>query len=66
MVAIGEMPPEKPTACPEDLTSKKAKYTIRTGSENAGKRFYGFFRWVNQSNPANNGPWSDAITVIIA
>lgn len=66
LVPVGEMPPEKPSACPETLASKKAQFKIQAGIENAGKRFYGFFRWVNQSNPANSGPWSDPQPVIIA
>ena len=66
LVAIGEAPPKKPSQCPETQASKKAQFKIHTGIENAGKRFYGFFRWANQSNPANNGSWSDAQTVVIA
>jgi hypothetical protein len=66
LVPVGEMPPEKPGSCPETQNSKKAQFKINAGIENAGKRFYGFFRWVNQSNPANSGPWSDAQTVVIS
>jgi hypothetical protein len=66
LVPTGELPPDKPEACPKTQASKKAQFQIQAGIENAGKRFYGFFRWANQSNPANNGPWSDAQTVVIA
>ena len=66
LVPVGEVPPDRPGACPESQASKKAQFQIHAGIENAGKRFYGFFRWANQSNPANNGPWSDAQTVVIS
>ena len=66
LVPVGEVPPDNPEACPKTLASKKAQFQIHAGIENAGKRFYGFFRWANQSNPANNGPWSDAQTLVVS
>ena len=66
MMPVGELPPEKAAQCAGTQSSKKARFKIRLGEENAGKRLYGFFRWVNISNPANNGPWSDVQTVVIA
>ena len=66
MMPVGELPPEKPAQCPGTHSSKKAQFKISAGIENAGKRLYGFFRWVNISNPQNNGPWSDPQSVVIA
>jgi hypothetical protein len=55
-----------PDECPKVQTSTKAHFIIKCGYENAGQKFYGYFRWVNQSNPANSGQWSDGKTVVIA
>lgn len=66
LVPTGEVPPEKPGSCPGTQSSKKAQFRISAGVENAGKRFYGFFRWSNLTRPDNNGPWSDPLTVVIA
>jgi hypothetical protein len=57
-VPAGEMPPEDPETCPKTLVSKKARFIIPCGVKNAGQSFYGFFRWVNQSIPANSGDWT--------
>jgi len=66
LVAIGEVPPDDPESMAKTIESKKARFIIHGGAKNAGQRFYGFFRWVNLTNPANNGPWSNAQTVVIA
>jgi hypothetical protein len=66
LVPVGEMPPEGQKDAKKTLVSKKARFIIHCGDEQAGQRFYGFFRWANQSNPQNNGPWSPAQTVVIA
>jgi hypothetical protein len=65
-VPVGEMPPEGQKNAKNTQVSMKARFTISLGDEQAGQRFYGFFRWANQSNPANSGPWSPALTVAIA
>jgi len=52
--------------CKEVITSTKAHFIIKCGDTDAGKHFYGFFRWVNLTNPANSGVWSNAKTVVIA
>ena len=65
-VPKGEMPPEGPEDCNKALTSKKAQFIIHCGPKNAGESFYGFFRWVNLTNPENSGPWSNALKVVIA
>jgi hypothetical protein len=55
-----------PEECPEVRISTKAHFFIQCGVKNAGQTFYGFFRWVNLTNPANSGSWSNAKTVVIA
>ena len=55
-----------PEECPKVQTSTKAHFIIECGDENAGLKFYGYFRWVNQSNPANSGVWSNGLNVVIA
>jgi hypothetical protein len=65
-VPKGEMPPEKPDDCKNTLFSKKAQFIIHCGPGNAGETFYGFFRWVNLTNPANSGQWSNTLKVVIA
>lgn len=61
---------EKPPASSKDVqnvqVSKKARFYIDCGDKNSGHSFYGFFRWVNLTNPANSGPWSNARSVVIA
>jgi hypothetical protein len=66
LVPIGEMPPDNWDDCPKTQVSKKARFIISAGAKGIGQRFYGFFRWVNQSNPANNGDWTNAQNVAIA
>jgi hypothetical protein len=57
-VPAGEMPPEDPETCPKTQVSKKARFIISCGVKNAGQSLYGFFRWANQTNPQNSGPWT--------
>ena len=55
-----------PEECPEVRTSTRAHFFIQCEFKNAGQTFYGFFRWVNLTNPANSSSWSNAKTVVIA
>jgi len=66
LVPKGEMPPEGHEDAKNTLVSRKARFTIDCGDKNAGDSFYGFFRWVNTSNPANSGLWTKALKVVIA
>jgi len=66
LMPVGEVPPEGQQTAKKSQVSRKARFTISLGDEQAGQRFYGFFRWVNLSNPANSGPWSPVQTVIVA
>jgi hypothetical protein len=66
LVPKGEMPPEGHEDAKNTLVSRKAHFTIDCGDKNAGDSFYGFFRWVNTSNPANSGLWTKALKAVIA
>lgn len=66
LVPKGEMPPEGQKNAKTTVVSKKALFIISCGDEQAGETFWGFFRWVNQSNPANSGQWSPATKIVIA
>jgi len=66
MVESGDVPPSDPEDCPKGDSQPKAKFVLRCGAQNSGKRFYGFFRWLNNRRPRQEGPWSNAQTVVIA
>lgn len=66
LVPKGEMPPEGYEDAKKTVVSRKARFTIDCGDKNAGDSFYGFFRWTNQSIPANSGLWTKALRVVIA
>ena len=55
-----------PEECQYVQNSTRARFIIKCASEGVGQKFYGYFRWVNQRNPANSGQWSDGLTVVIA
>lgn len=50
--------PTTPSEAPNVMVSKKALFDLNLGESSSGKRFYVFFRWVNLSNPVNNGDWT--------
>ncbi len=66
MVESGDVPPADPEDCPKADAQPKAKFVLRCGAKNAGKRFYGFFRWLNNRRPRQEGPWSNAQSVVIS
>ncbi|MBI4834074.1 MAG: hypothetical protein HY811_04545 [Planctomycetes bacterium] len=66
LVPKGEMPPEGVDDVKKTVVSRKARFTIDCGDKNAGDSFYGFFRWVNTSIPANSGLWTKAMKAVIA
>ncbi|HLD35544.1 MAG TPA: hypothetical protein VJC37_02395 [Planctomycetota bacterium] len=55
-----------PEECPYVQNSTRARFIIKCVSEGVGMKFYGYFRWVNLSNPANNGSWTNGLQVVIA
>lgn len=52
------LPPSNPLEMPNTVTSTKALFTHSLPATASGKRMYAYARWVNQSNPVNNGEWS--------
>jgi hypothetical protein len=66
MLEIGARPPADPEDYQKRDVSSRAKFIIRVGAKNEGKRFYAVFRWVNTTKPKQEGPWSEAQTVVIA
>jgi hypothetical protein len=66
LVPKGEMPPESQKDAKTAQVSKKARFTVSCGDEKSGDSFWGFFRWVNLTNPANSGPWTKSIKVVVA
>ena len=65
-VESGDVPPSDPEDCPKADSQPKSKFVLRAGAKNSGKRFYGFFRWLNNRRPRQEGPWSNPQTVVIA
>ncbi|MFH1230581.1 MAG: hypothetical protein V1709_03700 [Planctomycetota bacterium] len=65
-VESGDVPPSDPEDCPKADSQPKAKFVLRAGAKNSGKRFYGFFRWLNNRRPRQEGPWSNPISVVVA
>lgn len=57
----GTTPPATIEQCPHSHISKKALFVLETGRENKNKMLCAFFRWVNFSNSANNGPLERAV-----
>ncbi|MFH1231592.1 MAG: hypothetical protein V1709_08875 [Planctomycetota bacterium] len=66
IVESGDVPPADPDDCPKGDVQTKAKFVLRCGAKNTAKRFYGFFRWLNNRRPRQEGPWSNAQPVVIA
>jgi hypothetical protein len=55
---LGGTAPANANACPGVKVSTKALFDFDAGIDNDGKKFYCFLRYINQSNPENNGHWS--------
>jgi len=62
---VGTTAPANPAACTRSHTNKKARFSIELDIADAGKKFYGFVRWVNLSDSSKNGPWSLMVSVTI-
>ena len=62
---IGGTPPANPDECPLRVTGSKALRTFDAGMENDRKPLYAFYRWINNSNPANNSGWSPMKVITI-
>ncbi len=64
-VQSDEAAPDAPEDCTKGSSQTKAKFVIKAGARNSGKRFYGFFRWLNNRRPRQEGPWTNVQTVVI-
>ena len=60
-----DIPPADPEDYPKRGDSSRAKFIIRAGAKNAGKRLYLISRWVNPSKPKQEGPWTKPISIVI-
>jgi len=65
LLETGDVPPSDPEDCPKGDSSTKAKFVIKAGAKNEGKRLWGFFRWLNNRRPRQEGSWTNAISVIV-
>lgn len=59
---VGGTQPANAPACAGMIISKKAIFNFDAGVDNEGKKFFGFVRYVNLTDPAKNGPWSSVHT----
>lgn len=59
---VGGTQPANAPACAGVMVSKKSIFNFDAGIDNEGKKFFGFVRYVNLTDPAKNGPWSSIHT----
>jgi hypothetical protein len=59
---VGGTQPANAAACPNSFISKSALFTFDAGDANGGQKFYCFCRYVNLTNPENNGPYGSIQT----
>lgn len=64
---IGGTAPEDPEAeAMKEKTSSKARFQLKAGMINLGKKLYLFGRFEHKTNEALNGPWSNLMQITIA
>ena len=61
----GDIAPDNPDNFPKKEVSSRSKFILHVGEQNAGKKFWGVFRWVNTARPKQEGPWTDPISITI-
>jgi len=61
----GDIPPDNPENFTKKEVSSRAKFILHVGEQNAGKKFWGVFRWVHTGKPKQEGPWTDPISITI-
>jgi hypothetical protein len=66
LLNIGDPPPASLDACTHSTFSSKSIFVIALGPLAEGKKFYGYARWINTSNPTNNGSWSTQFQAVVA
>jgi hypothetical protein len=55
---VGGAAPANANVCTGVKVSTKALFDFDAGVANDGQKLFCFLRYINQSNPENNGPWS--------
>jgi len=58
---IGTSAPESVAECTNFKTSTKALFNINVGAANAGNKMYCYARWIDTSNLARAGSWTDMV-----
>lgn len=58
--------PPKPKDMTTSVISTSAFWRINLGEDAQGKRIIGFLRWLNLTNPAHNGGWSEMLMGLIS
>ena len=61
----GDIAPDNPENFTKKEVSSRSKFILHVGEQNAGKKFWGVFRWVNTARPKQEGPWTDPISITI-
>lgn len=62
---VGGNAPTSVDECPNSEMSKKAIFFFNTGHNNATKKLWAFFRWVNLSNPSHSGPFGSLVQSVV-
>ncbi len=62
---IGGTEPASPAETNQTDTFSKARYHMQLDMADAGKFFYGFARWKNNTDNSKSGPWSLLIMIMI-
>jgi len=58
--------PKSPDECPVVVLSSRAIFTVTVGMQHKGKQLCAFFRYINASDPSQNGPWSALQIIVIS
>jgi hypothetical protein len=66
VVEPGDIPPDDFENYAKQASSTRAKFTVKLGSKNIGKRLYVVSRWVNKHRPIQEGPWTTPTSEVIA
>ena len=66
IVEPGDIPPDDFNNYPKQRSSSRAKFVVKLGSKNIGKRLYVVSRWVNKHRPIQEGPWATPSNEVIA
>jgi hypothetical protein len=65
IIATGDTPPANPSECTSESRSTRASFDLNADEVNAGKIICGFVNYINEVNPANDGPHSTLFSVMI-